>query len=115
MTTLTIYNDKVTSTTIVFENSAGQFTSVPTGDTLSVESSSASLGAAIGGSSSAPLVVLTPKVQAGTGYTVTVTDLFGFTATATVNIAADPSLPAQMLIGTATTTTSQSIPTAPGP
>lgn len=117
MTTVSIYNDKVSSAPLLFQNSVGVTVAAPSGDTLTASSGSASLGAAIGGTTSAPLLVLTPMVQAGTGYVVTVSDTKGLpAATFTFNITSDPATPTQIALNTLTmTTVSQAIPAAPGP
>lgn len=117
MTTYSILNDKVSSYPLIFENGSSQVVSPISGDTYSVVSSSPSLGAAIGGTAASPLLVVTPMVQAGTGYTVTVSDTKGLPpAVFTFNIGPDLTLATQMVLNVASlTVVSQAIPAAPGP
>lgn len=115
---VSVFNDKITSISIQFLNAGGGNVAAPAGDTLSaVSSAPGSLSATIGGTATAPLLVLTPLVRAGTGYTVTVSDSLGVTPAAiTVDITPDPAVPAQLqLIYTLPTTVPQPIPSAPGP
>lgn len=117
MATISILNDKITSVPLIFENTTNQVVSPISGDTYSVVSSSPSLGVAIGGTAATPLLVMTPMVQVGTGYTVTVTDTKGLPPLViTVNVGPDPALATQMVLNTTLlTVVSQAIPTAPGP
>ena len=117
--TITISNDKIATLPLVFDNYAGTVVAPIAGDTFAVSSSSASLDAAIGGTAAAPTVVLTPMVQAGTGYTVTVSSAKGLAPIVlVVNITPDPTLATSMSVNTGAgfiTTVVQAVPTAPGP
>ncbi len=120
MTTISILNDKITTLFVNFQNPTGGSATAPSGDSYTaVSSAPASLSAAIGGTSTFPTLVLTPMVQAGTGYTVTVSDTKGLTpATISVSITPDPALAAlaaQLVIGATSSLASQPVPTNPGP
>lgn len=120
MATISISNDKITTFPLAFENFATTVVSAPAGDTFAASASSASLLASIGGIAGAPALVLTPKVQAGNGYTVTVTDSLALLPplVVTVNITPDPVMAASWSVNTgpgATITVAQPVPTAPGP
>jgi hypothetical protein len=118
-TSITILSDQVTTVPIVFKNAGGTVVAPIAGDTFTVVSSSASLGAAVVGvgSVAGPSLVLTPKVLAGSGYVVTVSDTAGLPVqTLTVTISVDPALATQwsLTVGSPTTVT-QAIPTNAGP
>jgi hypothetical protein len=114
MSVINLLNDKVTSIPIVFMNAVGQSEPPMSGDSYSATSSSASLGVAVG--SLPPMLVLTPKVQAGAGYTVTVSDADGLPAlTQIFDIVADTVVTTMALNPAGATTLPQSLPTAPGP
>ncbi len=116
MAATVLLNNKVTTINLVFENGAGTVVSAPAGDSFTaVSSAPASLGVAIGGNASSPTLVLTPLVQAGVGYTVTVNDTKGIApSVVTFNITPDPSIPTQLVLGFVNTV-AQAIPVAPGP
>lgn len=112
-----LMNDKVTSIPLVFKNSVGTIINAPASDTYTAVSSSASLGVAIAEVAGAPTLVLTPKVQAGLSYVVTITDASGLPAlTGTFDIISDPAVVANWALQiTSASTVSQAVPTAPGP
>ncbi len=116
MATTVLLNNKVTSINLVFENATGAVVSAPAGDSFSaVSSAPTSLGAAMAGNATSPVLVLTPLVQAGTGYTVTVTDTKGIAPSVfTFNITPDPSIATQLVLGFVNAV-AQPIPAAPGP
>jgi hypothetical protein len=117
MAAISILNDKVTSIPLAFENYLGSSVSPISGDSYTVVSSSASLGATVGVISGSPVLILTPMVQAGTGYTVTVSDAKGLPSlVVTFNITPDPALATQMALTTGSLSmVAQAIPAAPGP
>ncbi len=118
MVAISLLNDKVTTIPINFLNSSGGSVSAPAGDSWTVVSSSPSLVASIGGTASAPNLVLTPTVQAGSGYTVTVNDAKGLPAlVGSVTIAPDPAVATSMTFPSYVlwSTAPQAIPANPGP
>ncbi len=108
-----LYNDRVYAYPLVAMQN-GATVAFPAG--LSAASSLPnSLGAAIGGTESAPILYLTPKVQASVGITVTVTGASMAPLVEVYDIVADPNLVSIALGSGAPTTSAQNVPTAPGP
>lgn len=112
-----LQNDKVYTVPIVTLDAAGGAVPAPQGDTFTVTSASASLGAAMGQTASgAPAVVLTPMVQAGTGYEVDVSDSAGLSVyKGLFDIVPDVAPMAVSLDTADATTIAQAVPTNPGP
>ena len=119
MTAISILSDQVYTAPLVFTNGVPATTTAPLGDTFTVKCNSNSLGAAVigVGSASGPSLQLTPKVLAGSGYVVTVTDGTGLsTLTLNVTITQDPAEAATWSINTsAATTVAQAPPNVAGP
>lgn len=110
-----LFNDTVAAIPIQTTNSQGVVEPPPAGDTFTAVSSSPSLGAAIV-TTPALALVLTPLVQASPGITVTISDSAGLkVATQLVDIVADTTDTNIILDLAGAQTTSQSVPTAPGP
>lgn len=111
-------NDTVATIPILTTDSSGTVVPMPAGDVFTVASSNAaSLTAAIGATAAGgPAVVLTPLVVASPGLTVTVTDSSGLVQDVQiVDIVADVK-PANVILDLANaTTTTQPVPTSPGP
>lgn len=112
-----LLNDTVAAIPIQTTNSQGVVEPPPSGDVFTAVSSSPSLGAAVskdaGGN---PTLVLTPLVQASPGITVTVSDNAGLkVATQLVDIVQDTTDTNVILDLAGAATTSQTVPTAPGP
>lgn len=119
-----LYNDKVWTFPLNSQNSAGVAQALPgTANPAAVSSNPASLGAAIiatgppTGGITGRALVLTPKVQASPGLTVTVTNAGMAPVIFGVDIVADPDLltVAVDTVPADITTAPQSIPVAPGP
>jgi hypothetical protein len=118
MANFQLQNDLIYTFTIHVENAAGALEPAPVGDTFTVVSSApASLNAVIGADAAGnPAVVANALVVAGTGYTITTSDSAGLkVAVDTMDIVADTT-PTQIALDTVdATTTSQAVPTNPGP
>lgn len=116
MANFPLKNDLVYEVPIQAVNAAGMVEPDPN-DTFLANSSSASLGAAIGQNANGnPVLILTPMVQAGTDYSVTVSDSMGLkSVTAMFDIVEDATPVALQLDVADATTTSQPVPTNPGP
>lgn len=107
-------NDTVATIPIQTTSSAGTVEPVPAGDVFTaVSSNPASLGAAI---IAGPALQLTPLVAASPNLTVTISDSSGLAqCIQLVDIVPDVSDKNIILDVAAVTTTSQTVPTAPGP
>lgn len=112
-----LQNDKVYTVPIVTLDAAGGAVPAPQGDTFTVTSASASLGATLGQTTAgAPAVVLTPMVQAGTGYEVDVSDSAGLSVYKGMFDIVPDVTPVAVSLDTAdATTVAQAVPANPGP
>jgi hypothetical protein len=112
-----LYNDKVWTFPLKCQNAAGAVQPGPTTGAwpTAVSDNPASLGASV--VYQAPLfnLVLTPKVQASPGISVTVSYVGMASATFTADIVTDPNLISVAIDSADVTSISQSIPSAPGP
>jgi hypothetical protein len=117
MADLVVLNDTIESVPIQYEDQGQQVVPGPPGDVLTATCSNpASLGVAIGGTATAPLLVLTPLVQVSPGLTVTVTDSSNLPALArVVDIVADTKPTNIVLNDAGATTVPQAVPPNPGP
>ena len=114
MANFELANDEVATIPILVDDASGDPVAPPSGDTFSVVSSSASLGAAI--SADGKGVVLTPLVKVSPGLSITVSDSAGLSAfTLGVDIVSDTTPKAITLDVANATEVSQPVPTAPGP
>jgi hypothetical protein len=111
-----LLNDRVYSVPIQAINGAGAVEPDPN-DVFTAVSASPSLGAAIAMDASGnPMLVLTPMVQAGTGYLVSVSDQNNLKAvSATFDIVQDTTPVALQLDLADATSVPQPVPAAPGP
>ncbi len=111
-----VYNNKIWTFPLRCQNAAAVSQPFPAGSSFAVVSSNpASLTAAATAVTGGYNLVLTPKVQASPGLTVTVTTAGMAPAVFMVDIVADPNLLSVVVDTTAPTTTPLAIPVAPGP
>lgn len=115
------YNDKVWTLPIKCFNPTTSVTTAafPSGTAFTVTSSLPnSLSVAFSGNDNTAWIVLTPKVQASPGISVTVAGTNMVSQTLLVDVVADPAAQNQVSIDTSSsdvTTAPQNVPTAAGP
>ncbi len=115
------YNDKVWTLPVKCfnPNTSATTAAFPSGTNLTLTNSLPnSLGATLTGSDSALFLILTPKVQASPGISLTVSGTNMVAQTLLVDVVDDPAVQNQVSIDTTSadiTTTAQSVPTSAGP
>lgn len=114
-----LFNDKIASVPIVFKDGLGNPITQPEGDGFSVANVSPNSVTAsmsfTGANNVGPHLNLVPKVQTSPGLVVTVTDTLGHVVSIPFDIVGDPNAVVMVADMANITTTSQAVPSAPGP